>query len=285
MKPVRFDYIRPLTLQEAVSHLKEAGFGGKILAGGQSLVPMMNFRLARPDVLVDLGGISELAGIAEDAQGFSIGAMARHAEVVRHQGLQSGLPVLPKAASMIGHWAIRNRGTVGGSLAHADPASEWAAVLTAVGASVDILGAEGTRTLPISELVVGPLTTVLAPDEILTRIYIPRPAPTVRYGIEEVARRPGDFALVGAVARVEGDDVDLTWFAMGGRPETRQIKGFTRLSPADQMARLQASIRTLAPESDIHASAQWRAKVATTVALRAVENAIAEGGPKNGRGH
>jgi carbon-monoxide dehydrogenase medium subunit len=270
VKPVRFRYVAPTTVEEAVEALVDAGIAGKALAGGQSLVPMMNFRLARPEVLVDLGRIQTLVGIRVDADVIRLGAMTTHQQVAESTALAETLPLLPEAARHIGHWAIRNRGTVGGSVAHADPAAEWPAVLMALDAHVHVRGREGERAVSLAELVVGPLTVNLAPDEIITRIDVPRPGPDVRWGFYEVARRPGDFALVGTVAKVEAGAVTWTWFGLGGTPVQRRLMGG---APDAVREGLNALCRDLPAESDGHASAGWRRQVAATVAMRAWEKA------------
>ncbi|MCL8207695.1 MAG: FAD binding domain-containing protein [Actinomycetia bacterium] len=275
MKPVRFEYVAPSSLAEALAVLDQAGWGGKVLAGGQSLVPMMNFRLVRPEVLVDLNPLADLAGIEQDAEGWRIGAMTRHAAVESAAAL-APLPVMARTARLIGHWAIRNRGTVGGSLAHADPAAEWGAVLTALGATVEVARRGGTRTLAVADLIVGPLTTALEPNEIITAVRIPRAAAADRWGIYEVVQRPGDFALVGAVARVAGDDVTWTWFGLGGRPETRSVPGFGRLGEAERTAALKDALAGVNPQSDGHVSGAWRQRVAVTAALRAYADATGD---------
>ena len=275
MKPVRFEYVAPSSLAEALTVLDQAGWGGKVLAGGQSLVPMMNFRLARPEVLVDLNPLRELAGIERDGEGWRVGAMTRHATMETATDFAE-LPLIAKAARLIGHWAIRNRGTVGGSLAHADPAAEWGAVFTALGATVDVARRGGTRTLAVADLIVGPLTTALEPNEVITAVRIPRAVTAARWGIYEVVQRPGDFALVGAVARVAGDDVAWTWFGLGGRPETRSVQGFGRMSEADRTQALTEALAGLEPQTDGHVSGAWRRRVAVTAALRAYQDAMGQ---------
>jgi CO/xanthine dehydrogenase FAD-binding subunit len=273
VKPVQFRYVAPETVEDAVRPLAAAGLGGKALAGGQSLVPMMNFRLARPEVLVDLNRIRNLAGIQVDRERIRIGAMTRHQTICESEELRAAFPLLPEAAGHIGHWAIRNRGTIGGSVAHADPAAEWPAVLKAVGARLIIQGPHGSRTTTVDDLVAGPLSTTLAPDELIVAVEIDRPPAAVRWGCYEVARRPGDFALVGAVVRVEGDRATWTWFGLGGPPVSRSLDHVQ-----DGRARaegLKIMVGELEAVSDLQATAEWRRRVAVTVAERAFQQAEA----------
>jgi carbon-monoxide dehydrogenase medium subunit len=272
VKPVQFRYEAPRRLEDALELLAAAGMGGKPLAGGQSLVPMMNFRLARPDVVVDLNRIDALDGIQVGGGGIVIGAMTRHQAVVESAALRDAAPILPWAARHIGHWAIRNRGTVGGSVAHADPAAEWPAVLQALGARAVVASTRGTRSVALDALIVGPLTTTLEPDELIVRIELDRPQPDTRWGFYEVARRPGDFALVGAVVRVDTAGTAVTWFGLGGRPEQRTFPGIREGEALTEA--LAAATGTLPAVSDIHASDAWRRRVAATVALRAWQAAM-----------
>jgi carbon-monoxide dehydrogenase medium subunit len=274
-------------VQAAVGLLEEAGFEGKVLAGGQSLVPMMNFRLARPGVLVDLRKVHGLTGVRFEAGHIVVGALTTHEEIFLHEELARRLPVMRAAAALIGHWGIRVRGTVGGSVAHADPAAEWPAVMMALSASAVVSGPGGEREVPMEELVAGPLTTTLEPADILTALKIPEPAAGERSGIYEVARRPGDFALVGAVAKTRGASVRLTWFGLGTVPQSRESERFHDLSEEAQTDQLTAWGQELEAESDLHASATWRKRVAAVVARRALlaaasDDAGLEAGERSG---
>jgi CO/xanthine dehydrogenase FAD-binding subunit len=273
VKPVPFRYAAPRSVDEALGILREAGFGGKILAGGQSLVPMMNFRLARPDVIVDVNGIRELAGIAVEGDTLVIGAMTRHQAICDAPEVARVFPLLSRAAGHIGHWAIRTRGTIGGSLAHADPAAEWPAVLQAVDARVEVAGPTGRRLVGIPDLVAGPLAVNLEPDELIVAVRVPLPRAGTRYGFYELARRPGDFALVGAVARVEDGAAAWTWFGLGHRPETRRLPQVDGAGDVEaQLGRLLADVPVA---GDLHAGEAWRRRVAATVAARALRDAEA----------
>src|SRR5688572_13521015 len=204
MKPAPFRYARPRTVADTVRALADAGGEGKILAGGQSLVPMLNMRLARPSIVIDLNGVPGLDVIAPSAAGgLRIGALARHADLASSPLVRERAPLLAEAARHIGHVAIRNRGTLGGSLAHADPAAELPAAVVALDASVIAVGRGGTRMIPAADFFVGLLTTALEAEEIITEIHVP--PPRGGWGFAEVARRPGDFALVGIAAVVNAD--------------------------------------------------------------------------------
>jgi len=271
VKPVAFRYHAPASVHEAVELLQEAGFEGKVLAGGQSLVPMMNFRLARPEVLVDIRKIPGLSGVRRDGDTVAIGALTTHEAIFLNPELGETLPVMRAAAALIGHWGIRVRGTIGGSVAHADPAAEWPAVLIALRARAVVAGPEGETEIPVEDLILGPLTTALEPADIITAFKVPVPGAGERAGIYEVARRPGDFALVGAVAVTQGERARFTWFGLGAAPASRADDRFGRLEAAAQQEKLSAWGQELEAESDLHASAAWRKRVAAVVARRALE--------------
>ena len=222
VKPAPFRLHAPGTVEEAVDLLTSLRAGSdpgddvdvKLLAGGQSLVPLLNFRLARPDHLVDLGGVPELRTIDVAADGsVSIGAMTTHADLGASEQVAAHVPMLVEAVAHIGHGHIRNRGTIGGSAAHADPAAELPAVLLALDTQLHAQGPAGRRAIPAAEFFEGWFTTALAEDELLVSIVIPPRAPSpngsVRWGFEELARRPGDFATVLAATVVERDDTGI----------------------------------------------------------------------------
>ena len=280
MKPVAFRYHAPTDVREAIGLLDEAGFGGKVLAGGQSLVPMMNFRLARPEVLVDVSRISALRGVRREPDGLAIGATTTHEALLTDEVVGREWPVMRAAAALIGHWGIRVRGTIGGSVAHADPAAEWPAVLAALGSEAVVEGPAGVRRVSLDDLIVGPLTTVLEPAELVTGFKIPAAAADVRAGIYELARRPGDFALVGAVAVRRGTDVTFTWFGLGTRFQSRTVARFADMEAAEQTRALEDLGPTLEAESDLHASRAWRQRVAAVVAERAYRALEDDGGLK-----
>ena len=223
MKPVRFRYARAGNLGEALALLAEAPGDTKLLAGGQSLVPMLNMRLVRPAVLVDVNGVHELTGIAPTAGGgLRIGALTRHAELAAAPAVTEHAPLLAEAARHVGHAAIRNQGTLGGSLAHADPAAELPAALLALDARVQITGPRGAREVAADAFFRGLLATALEPDEILTAIDVPAQPPG--WGFVEIARRPGDFALAGVAAVVQiGRPLTLPSPPRGGEGTSRAL--------------------------------------------------------------
>jgi carbon-monoxide dehydrogenase medium subunit len=285
MKPAPFAYARPTSVEEARALLAAGDGEAKLLAGGQSLVPMLNMRLVRPAVVVDLNGIPELGRIASAPDGgLLIGALARHADLAASPLVRARAPLLAEAARHVGHAAIRNRGTLGGSLAHADPAAELPAALVALDALLVLSGAGGARTLPAAQLFRGPLSTALAADEILTEIRVPAQAPG--WGFAEVARRPGDFALAGVAAVVRlapgapgrSEQAHLVGFGLGDRP--------VRLTPAEDVvggARPDAETAARAaavageacdPPSDVHGSAEYRRHLAAVLAETALLQAF-----------
>ena len=206
MKPPRFEYAAPEKLDEAVALLSQHGDRAKILAGGQSLVPLLNFRLARPEMLVDVNRVTELAYVRPVQSSVAIGALTRQHTLERAEVIRTKLPIVAEACRLIGHLPIRHRGTVGGSLAHADPASELPAVMVALEAEMTVTRRGGRRTIPAEQFFTGMLTTALAPDELLTEVRVPGLPPRTGGAFIEIARRAGDFALVGIAALVTLDD-------------------------------------------------------------------------------
>jgi len=207
MKPAAFDYHAPTTLDEALSLLQGAeDADAKLLAGGQSLVPTMNLRMARPAILIDLNRVDGLEGIRCDDGEWRIGAMTRHASIEDSPELATHVPVLPAVVAHIGYRPIRNRGTVGGSLCHADPSAEWPLLARLLRMDIDVTSVRGNRTLAADEFFEGIFTTAIAPDELLTAVRFRLPTPTWRWGFSEFARKAGDFAVAaaGVVLAVDG---------------------------------------------------------------------------------
>ena len=283
MKPAPFRYARPRTVSETVRVLADAGGEAKILAGGQSLVPMLNMRLARPSLVVDLNGVHGLDVIAPSAAGgLRIGALVRHADLAASPLVRDRAPLLAEASRHIGHTAIRNRGTLGGSLAHADPAAELPAAAVALDASLVMVGRGGTRMVPASDFFVGLLTTALEADEILTEIHIPplRGA----WGFAELARRPGDFALVGVAAAVvptdngRGERACIVGFGIGDRPvrlrAAERVLVGAALDSACALAAGAAAREACAAADDLHASGAYRRHLAAVLTEQAVADAI-----------
>ena len=202
MKPPPFEYEAPRTADEAVALLAQHGDRAKVLAGGQSLVPLLNFRLAQPEVLVDVNRLSELTYVRPVDTGLAIGALTRQHALERSNAIQMQLPIVAEACHLIGHLPIRHRGTVGGSLAHADPASELPAVMVALEAELTLSRKGSRRTVMAEQFFTGIFSTALEPEELLTDIRVPGLPPGTGSAFLEIARRPGDFALVGVAALV-----------------------------------------------------------------------------------
>ena len=278
MKPAPFLYARPEILADAIALLAEHGADAKLLAGGQSLVPMMNMRLVRPAVLVDLNGVRELERIAPTPDGgLVIGALARHTDVIASPVVRERAPLLAEAARHVGHTAIRNRGTVGGSVAHADPAAELPAALVALDATFALASPRGRRAMRADEFFRGLLATALADDEILIDITVP--AAPAGWGFAEIARRPGDFALAGVAATVSDGGARVVAFGVADRPR-RCVAAEVALrgSALDDAAAARAGAAAAGdtdPMDDVHASADYRRHLATVMTERALRAAFA----------
>jgi len=289
MKPAPFDYFTPATLNEALALLAEHGGEAKPLAGGQSLIPAMNFRLARPAVLVDLNGISELAYVRPESGGVAVGAMTRQRVVERSEVVARAAPLLAEALPSIAHPQIRNRGTVGGSIAHADPSAELPAVMLALEARFRAQGSTGERSIPAAEFFKGMLETALAPGELLIEIVLP-PLPA-RSGTAflEVARRHGDYALVGVAAIVTLDprgrckQARISLLSVGDGPvlATEAGKVLAGQTPSADLLRAAgdaAATHDIDPPSDIHATAAYRRRLAAVLTRRALGRAFERAG-------
>lgn len=284
MKPAPFEYLAPRGFDEALAALREHTSDAKILAGGQSLMPLLNLRLARPKILIDLNAVAGLDDLDETAAGIAIGAMARQRTVERSPLVRERCPVLAEAVGHIGHVAIRHRGTVGGSLVHADPAAELPAVALALDAEFETAHAEKHRVLPAAEFYTDFLTTALGPDEILRRIAFPVLSPSAGYAVEEVARRHGDFAVAGVVAVADLDDggkiaeARLALFGVApvpvrARAAERCLRGE---EPSDKAFRDAAALieEVLDPPADVRATAAYRKHAAKILAARALKRAV-----------
>ncbi|WP_132975423.1 FAD binding domain-containing protein, partial [Pseudonocardia dioxanivorans] len=272
MKPPVFDYVSPATLEEAIQALSAPDDGDvKVLAGGQSLVPLLNLRLSQPGLIVDINGLDELTGITEEAGYLTVGALVRQREAELSDVVRTACPLLHEAIPLIGHTAIRNRGTVGGSIAHADPAAELPTVAACLDAELVARGPGGERTIPAADFFTGFFTTALAEDEILTAVRVRSAGPATGAAYEEVARRHGDFAMAGVAAqvRLDGDTVAEARIAISGvdLAPVRATKAEAALagrtvddSILDEAA--DAAVADLSPSSDLHGSAAYRKHVA-----------------------
>jgi carbon-monoxide dehydrogenase medium subunit len=279
VKPAAFAYHRVDTLPDAVERLAELGDEAKVLAGGQSLVPMMNFRLVRPSALVDITRVQELRGIGRSGEALRIGALTTHADV-EHADLHGGYDVLRRAARWVGHLPIRSRGTFGGSLAHADPAAEWCMLAVALGATIEIAGPRGAREIPADDFLRGYFTTALEPDEVLIGVTFPTPCP--RAAIEEFARRRGDFAVVAAVVALPEDGPPRV--VVGGvdevpirAREAERILADADLAPEAFPDAGRAAAAEIDPASDVHGSADHRRELTAVLVSRALDAAVAHG--------
>jgi aerobic carbon-monoxide dehydrogenase medium subunit len=288
MKPSRFEYHDPRDLEEALVLLGEHGDEAKVLAGGQSLMPMLNMRLAYPSLLVDINGLNDLHGVREQNDTIVFGALTRHSHAEDSTLVAQACPLLAEALPWVAHRSVRNRGTLGGSLAHADPAAEIPAVMTALDATVIARDVSGQREIPIGELFDMPLMSTLAPEEILTEIRVPRQPPNAVGAVAEVGRRHGDFALAGVVATAEiGHDgvvtrARLVSFATGPVPH-RLRAAETVLAGAwpDHALRSEAgrvAAEEIEPSDDLHASADYRRAVTAALVERALVQALARAG-------
>ncbi len=280
MKPAAFDYLAPRTLDEALEVLSERGDDAKVLAGGQSLVPLLNMRLARPGVLVDLNRLPDLAYVRADDGGLAIGALTRQRALERSELTASRSPLLVAATGFIGHPAIRNRGTVGGSLAHGDPVSELPCAMTALEATVVVRGQAGQRAIPASDFFLSVFTTALQPGEVVVEIRVPGQPARTGWGFEELARRHGDFAIVGVAALLTLDAsgnvarTRLAYAGAGERPiRTRRAEAALvgQQPTADAIAAAaQTAAEELDPPSDLHGTAAFRRTVAVALTRRAL---------------
>jgi carbon-monoxide dehydrogenase medium subunit len=280
VKPAPFEYVAPTSVAEAVAALSTAGGDAKVLAGGQSLVPLMNLRLARPAVVVDINRVAGLDAIGVRSGLLSVGALVRHADLAAHPDV-AGWPLLRDALALIGHPAIRNRGTVGGSIAHADPAAELPAVLSVLGGSVMAVGPRGTREIPAGDLFLGYLTTALAADEILTEVRFPALPAAAGSAFVEFARRHGDFALVGAAAVVslgrggKVADARLSLIGVGPGPVGVDLAPLAGKPGAEETWTAGGELAAAAcePDSDLHGPAEYRRRLAGVMAGRALARA------------
>jgi aerobic carbon-monoxide dehydrogenase medium subunit len=285
VKAPAFDYARVRSLAEALSLLSEHGGEAKIIAGGQSLVPALNLRLLAPALLIDIGALDELRGISVDGKTVRIGALTRHVDLERSPEIAEHAPLLSKAVAHVAHPAIRNRGTFGGNLAHADPASELPACALALGARMIVAGAQGERSVPAEAFFTGLFQTALSAEEILIAVEVPVRRAEERFAFVELARRSGDYALVGLACRgiVEQgalSDLRLAYFAVGAVPKlaTKAAAHLTGQPITDAaLAEAQAALADdLEPHDDLHASAATRLHLARVLLRRALAELLPE---------
>jgi aerobic carbon-monoxide dehydrogenase medium subunit len=283
VKPAPFDYEAPDSIEAACAILSAAGGGATILAGGQTLMPLLNLRMSQPFILIDINRIAALSGIEKTADGIRIGPATRQVDALNNDVLAAELPVLVTALSHVGHHQTRNRGTVGGSVALGEPAAEMPATAVALGATIDVQSAQGRRRIAAREFYIGPFMTVLEPDELVTDIRYPAWAKDHIPLFAEVAQRPGDFALVGLVGALEVDAgkisrAGIAWFGMGPTPVAAQAleaaligQDIATLDPATLA---DTALFETAPFDDHHASADYRRTVGRTLFIRTLRDAL-----------
>ena len=266
MIPASFDYEVADSAAHALALLAEGGEDAKLLAGGHSLLPMMKVRLAQPTLLIDIARVSELSGIRIEGEEVVIGATTRHAELAASDLLKAEAPILAYAAAQVGDPQIRHRGTIGGSLAHADPSADLPMTLLALGGSVEIIGPSGPRVVGADDFFVGPFESALAEDELLTAVRVPRGG-SVPWGYQKFTRRANDWAIVGAAAY--GGRVALA--SMGGTPlrATATEEALKSGAPAEEAAQLAAE--GTSPGYDFHADVDYRRHLARVLVKRALE--------------
>ena len=285
MKPPPFDYLAPTRVDEALALLEAHGDDARLLAGGQSLMPALNFRLASPSVLIDLNTVPDLAGTELDSDGNLVaGAMTRHRRFETSELVAQRLPLLRHAMASVAHVAIRNRGTIGGSLCHADPSAEWPALCLACDATMLLQSRRGTRSLDADAFSQGLFSTALASDEMLVRVVFPAWPQGRRWGFQEVARRRGDFAIAGVACVLDVDAADactharIVAFGVGDRPLllaeaaarlTGGVPDAAAVREAARSARAAADCR-----SDHHASAAYRGELLQALTARAIAQAL-----------
>jgi carbon-monoxide dehydrogenase medium subunit len=276
MKASAFAYARATSVGNALDLLVEHGDGAKVLSGGQSLMPAMNLRLISPELIVDIGGIAELRGIAVTGDVIRIGALTRHVDLATSPEIAARVPLLTEAIAHVAHPAIRNRGTIGGSLAHADPASELPACMVALNAAIVVSGQSGERRIAAEDFFTGIYETALSPQELLTAVEVPVARQNSVHFFREFARRHGDYAIAGLAAQaiVEGDgfaDLRLVFFAVGDRPVLARAAAIlvnVAVTPAVLSEASQALGEELDPQGDQQASPSMRRHLAKVLLAR-----------------
>jgi len=291
VKPAWFDYYAPRGLDEALHILGDAGQDGRVLAGGQSLMPMLNLRILSPAVIVDINRIAALNRLHAGPDGLTVGALVRHADLLRSPDVREGWPLLWEATTQVAHMAIRNRGTVCGSVAHNDPSAEHPSVLVTLGGTVVVAGLSGRRELPAEAFFTGMLSNALEPGEMVVEVRYPRQAAGTGTAFVEFARRLGDFAIAGAAAMLTMRDgvckqAQLTIVGMGEGPFrvraaedmlTEQTLG--RKESQHVFAAVAATAAAAVdPADDVHASSAYRRHLAGVMVAQALETALVRAG-------
>lgn len=283
MKPVAFSYHRPASLDEALQQLAACGDSAKLIAGGQSLGPMMNMRLAMPSDLIDLNDLTELAYVREVGDMLEIGALTRHHQVEESELVMTRCPLLGQAARTIGHYAIRQRGTLGGSLAHADPAAQLALIAVTLDAQLDIVSLRGQRTISAADFFLSVMATVLETDEVIRSVRFPKTAPDEGTSFKLFNRRHGDFAIVAVAVTMAMHEQKVQRLRLGVSGIGPVPQAFDALAqrfvghapePA-WIAELAAAVRNaVTPEDDVRIPAAYRSELTQTLVARALERAL-----------
>jgi carbon-monoxide dehydrogenase medium subunit len=294
VKPAWFDYYAPRGLDEALKILGDAGPDGRVLAGGQSLVPMLNLRIISPAVVVDINRIEALNRLHAGTDGLTVGALVRHADLLRSPDVRAGWPLLYEATTQVAHMAIRNRGTVCGSVSHNDPSAEHPSVLVTMGGTVVVAGAAGRRELAAEKFFTGTLSNALEPGEMVVELHYPRQPGGTGTAFVEFARRLGDFAIAGAAAMLTMrngvcETARLTIVGMGEGPfrarAAEDMLTARTLGPKEAQDAFAAAAAKVAaavdPADDVHASASYRRHLAGVMAVRALETALARAGGRH----
>jgi len=268
--PAAFDYVRAGSAEEAISLIGEHGEDAKFLAGGHSLLPLMKLRLAQPSVLVDIGRLKDLSYIREDGDVIAIGALTRHMDVQTSELLQQHVPLLAHAAGFVGDPQVRHRGTLGGTIAHADPASDLPAVTLALGATYVARGPNGNREIAAADFYEGFLTSVLAPDEMLTEIRIPK-MQGAGWGFEKFTRRAQDWATVGVAAWRRNGDAGVALVNMGSVPVLATSVTGALAQGASVADAAEQAVAEAEPQADLNASVEYRTHLAKVLTRRALE--------------
>jgi len=283
MKPAPFDYAAPATVAEAVRILADAGGGATVIAGGQTLMPLLNLRMSQPFILVDINRIEGFAGVSRVEGGTRVAPATRQADALVDDTLATHLPAFVTALRHVGHHQTRNRGTIGGSVALGEPAAEMPATAVALGATIEVTSVRGVRSVPAREFYLGPYMTVLEPDELVTGIVYPDWPPGHIVLFREVAQRPGDFALVGMVgaAVVEAGRVTragLAWFGMGPTPiamaRTEMALVGSLVDELDPQSLAEVAVSEAAPFDDHHASAEYRRTVGRRIFAKTLRETL-----------
>ncbi len=284
MFPAAFDYRAPASLAEAVDILRERGDDAKVMAGGQSLIPLLKLRFSQPGLIVDIGRLPNLAGVSRQNGHLHVRALTRHVDIERSHELKGLLPILPEAAHWIADPLVRNRGTIGGSLAHADPSGDWGSVMLALDADLVAHSKAGERVIHAADFFQGPFTTALRPDEVLTEIRIPLGSGRSGGSYQKLERKIGDFATVGVAVQVELDGGKVKRAGIGmtsvGEKNLKAVEAERALAgkePTDEVIAEAARLAAAAaePKSDIRGSADYKKDVVRVFVQRGLRSAVA----------